>query len=290
MLNNLRELWKFRELLIILVRRDLKIRYKNSVLGFGWSLLNPLAQVLTITLVLKFLGAQGVTENYHAYVFCALLPWLFFSTATMDAGMSLVAFHDLLRRAYFPREALPLTTVAANFIHFLLAMGVFLVYETLNPLFWWVVDGKFNFPIQPTVVLTVIPMAGLFLLVSGIAMFISVWTLYFEDVRYLADSGMKILYWLVPVLYFPELILHRDPGGRGELIYTLYMLNPLSAFITSFKKLTLPPTKSPGGEWMTTPMGAQDWGFLGIAMVVSLVFFLLAHRYFNARKWKLAER
>jgi ABC-type polysaccharide/polyol phosphate export permease len=292
--TDLRELLKYRELLHILVQRDLKVRYKNSALGFGWSLVNPLAQVVIITIVIQFLMRVEI-KNYHAYVFCATLPWLFFSTALMDSSFSLVGCYNLIRRTYFARELVPISAVAANAVHFVLATGVFLLYMAAGSIFFWITRGVFDFSIQPTFFLILIPMAGLTLLVAGISFFLSVWTLAFEDVRYLLDSVLKILYWVVPVIYFPDVILHQVPGASGQLWYSLYMLNPLSAYITAFRKLTLAPTQllgagEPGQVIMTTPMGPSEWLFLGIALLTSLGVFLAGYRYFASRKWKLAER
>ena len=295
---DLRELWNYRELLLIFVQRDLKVRYKNSMLGFGWSLLNPLFQVLTITLVLQFLGVGQRQANYHMYVFCAMLPWLFFNTSTMDSTMALVSFHHLMRRTYFPRELAPIAVVIANLIHFGLATGVFLVYSLANSLFWWTVLGRLDIAIQPTVLLIPIPMLGLALLVTGVALFVSVWTLYFEDIRFILDSGMKILYWLVPVLYIGEQILLRDPWGRGKLLHTLYMLNPLAGLITGFQRLTMVPTKlervDPVTQQVlysiTARMDAAHWGFMFWGVAAAALVALAGHRYFTSRKWKLAER
>jgi ABC-type polysaccharide/polyol phosphate export permease len=289
MSEELRELWRYRELLFILVKRDLKARYKNSVLGFGWSLLNPLMQVITITFVIKFM-MQAKQPNFHAYVFCAMLPWLFFSTAIMDASPSLLYYFNLLRRTYFPRELIPLAAVLSNLVHFALATVVYLVYMAVLPLAWWGITGKLDWPLQATLVFIPIPMLGLVLLVMGIGMFTSVWTLYFEDMRFIADSGLKILYWLVPLMYYPDMIREHFQGKTGEVIYTLYMLNPLATYLTVFKKLTLAPAMMPGARSMTTPMGAEDWLFLAIAFIVSAVVALLGHRYFCAQQWKLAER
>jgi lipopolysaccharide transport system permease protein len=288
MRNDLRELWRYRELLFILVQRDLKVRYKNSVLGFGWSLVNPLVQVVTITLMLQFLS-NFKAESYHLYTFCAMLPWLYFSIGVLDASPSLLNYYELLRRTYFPREIIPLAAILANLVHFLLATAVFLVYAAGNALFFWAVRGSLQWPIEPTVLLTPIPILGLTLLVTGVGLFLAVWTLHFADVRFIADSLLKIVYWLVPVLYFADLIRER----KGPVLYTLYMLNPLSAFISSFRKLVLPPTKmtlGPETVLITTRMTAQDWGFLGLAFATSLCLALAGHRYFCAHKWSLAER
>lgn len=297
MWDELRELWRYRELLGILVQRDLKVRYRNSQLGFWWSLLNPLVQVLVITLVLQFLSVGARTKNYHAYVFCALLPWLFFQSGLMDASYSLILHHGLIRRTSFPREIIPLASLLGNLIHLLLATVVFLAYLAGVPVFWWLMSGSFDWAIQPTVFLTLIPLLGLFLLATGIGLVVSVWALYFEDVRFLLQNGLAVVYWLLPVLYFAELIPLKVPGEQGRLLHTVYMLNPLAAFVVSIRKLTLPTaeftiTVSPGRvlTGQTTAMAGEDWLFLAIALLLSAATALLGYRYFVARKWSLAER
>lgn len=283
--DSLRELWAYRELLLILVIRDLKVRYKNSFLGFGWSLLNPLLQVLIITLVVRFL-MDVRAPNYHAYVFCATLPWLFFNTGLLDAAPSLLMYREIIRRTYFPREIVPLSTVLSGMVHFILSTLVFILYMGANSLWWWSLSGRLEWPLQASVLLIPIPMLGLALFLGGLAFFISVWTLYFEDLRFILDSVMKIAYWLVPVLYFADIILRR----KGPIWYGAYMLNPVSAFINSFRKLALVPAVMPGDSNPTTPMGSADWFFTMIAFASSALLFILGYRYFCSRKWSLAER
>jgi ABC-2 type transport system permease protein len=290
MREELRELWRYRELLLMFVQRDLKVRYKNSVLGFGWSLINPLVQVLTIAFVIQFLMGSRV-ENYHAYLFCATVPWFFFNSGLLDSGQCLVFYYHLLRKTYFPREIMPLATVGANLVHFVLATTVFLVYMVVNALFWGAAGGKLQWPLLASTPLIVIPMLGLALLVAGLSFFISVWTLYYEDVRFLLDSLLKILYWMVPVVYFPDLILTNvGSPSTGRLLYHLYMLNPVASFITSFRKLALLPTRMPGQSFVTPEMQPAEWLHLGIAFAVSLLVFAAGYHYFCSRKWRLAER
>src|SRR5205085_4651949 len=140
-----------------------------------------------------------------------------------------------------------LSSVIANLIHFGLATVVFLVYMTANAVWWGSVNGRWDWPIPATVFLAPIPMAGLALLVTGVALFISVWTLYFEDMRYIADSGLKILNWLVPVIWFPDMLRHIS-RFNGEVAYRICMLNPLACFITVFRRLCLIPTTLQSGD------------------------------------------
>src|ERR1017187_4349351 len=127
MTNELRELFKYRDLLRQLVMRDLKVRYKNSVLGFFWSLANPMIQVATITIVFKYVMPLNI-PNYSAYLLVAFLPWMFFQMTLLDSSQVILLHRDLLRKVYFPREVLPLSVVVSNLIHFLLAMVIFFAY------------------------------------------------------------------------------------------------------------------------------------------------------------------
>lgn len=293
MLAELRELWRFRELLYILVQRDLKIRYKNSILGFGWSLINPLVQVVIIAVVMKFFLHVQV-RNYHAYLFCALLPWLFFQGTLMDTSISLIESDTLLRRIYFPREVLPLARVVANLIHFLLATGVFLVYIALMPLGWWAVTGRLDWALQPGFLLLPLLMVIEVFLVAGLSMVISVATLYYEDARHLLDNALKAFYWLVPVLYFADMLkdAHRL-GLPSAWLYRLYMANPLATVVAVFRKLTLPPFQKDlahGQPLHMTAMTGEDWALVGLAALTSLLIAIGGYAFFNARKWKLAER
>src|SRR3990172_686447 len=167
MLSELRELVRYRDLLAQLVVRDLKVRYKNSILGFFWSLASPLVQVATITVVVKYV-MQVEIPNYSAYLLVAFLPWMFLQMSLMDASQSVLAHHDLLKKVYFPREVLPLSMVIANLIHFLLALVVFFIYLLIihAPIVatWWLLP-----------VLVVIEL----LLVTGLSLFVSCMNVFY---------------------------------------------------------------------------------------------------------------
>src|SRR4051812_47917366 len=223
MLAELKELWRFRELLIILVKRDLYVRYKNTVFGFAWSLINPLLQVIVITVVLEYVMRIDV-PNYSAYIFCAFLPWSFFQLALLDSSTSLLFHERLIRKVYFPREVIPLSLVISNLIHFALATLVFLVFMALLPFVWLRTTGRFESALQPSLLLAPVVMGVEFLLVTGLAFFVSATNLFFEDVRYLLTVGLSILYYAVPVIYFPEFVAQSralgDLGPRWrDLIY-----------------------------------------------------------------------
>ncbi len=124
MAARLRELIRYRELIVNLTIRELKARYKSSVLGFFWSLLNPLGMMLVFTVVFTVMQPNNQIEKFPIFLLCGLLPWNFFSAGVMTGANSIVANGNLVKKVYFPREVLPIASVLANLVNFLLALIV----------------------------------------------------------------------------------------------------------------------------------------------------------------------
>jgi len=280
MLSELSELFRYRDLLFQLVARDLKVRYKNSVLGFFWSLINPLVQVATITIVVRYIMRVEI-PNYSAYLLVAYLPWMFFQMSLMDASQSVLMHHDLLKKVYFPREVLPLSMVVANLIHFLLALVVFFIYLLVlrAPIVatWWLVP--FLIAIE-------------FLLVAGLALFVSCLNVFYEDIKYIVSVVLNILFYLTPIIYMSEMVYNRLHAAGQDLLFSLYLLNPLNAIVVAFRKTLLPPYSVPPGR--STPFNLQDlpldYRLLAIAAAVSVLVAVFGYLYFNSRKWSFAEQ
>src|SRR2546421_6619324 len=124
MLEELRELWRFRYLLQMLVARELKVRYKNSVLGFAWSIVPPVLSVIVMTFAVT-VGLGHSPKHYSAYLLCGIIPWTFFSTAVLDASQSLLVNYGVIKKIYMPREIIPIAIVISNFVHFVLGWAVY---------------------------------------------------------------------------------------------------------------------------------------------------------------------
>lgn len=280
MLKELSELYKYRDLLMQLVVRDLKVRYKNSILGFFWSLANPLVLVATITVVVKYVMRVDI-PNYSAYLLVAYLPWMFFQMSLMDASQAVLMHHDLLKKVYFPREVLPLSMVIANLVHFLLAIVVFFIYLLI-----------IGTPIVSTWLLLPVLIVIEFLLVTGLAFFVSCLNVFYEDIKYIVSVLLNILFYLTPVIFLSEMIYTRLPAAKQEMLFALYQLIPLNAIVISFRKALLQPYSVP--PHVKTAFNIKDmpfnYEFLAIAGVVSLVIAILGYAYFNARKWSFAEQ
>ena len=286
MLAELRELYRFRELLWILVLRDLKVRYKNSALGFAWSLINPAVQVAVISFVVKYFMKVEV-PNLSAYVFCAFLPWSFFQLALLDTSHSLITNERLMKKVYFPREIIPLSLVLSNLIHLLLAILVFLVYLVL-----WI-----QAPLLPR--LAFIPFLILIelLLITGLSLMISAVSVFYEDVKYLMTVLLQVLYFAVPVMYFVEQVKNSTPNHDSHgLLFKVYMLNPLVTILTAFRTWMLQPIYiPPSGLSPLRSIGIQTssdvpMGYLLFTAVVSLTVAVVGYAVFNRMKWSFVER
>lgn len=283
MINELRELFKYRELIKQLVLRDLKVRYKNSALGFLWSLLNPLVQVATITIVMKFVMRIDI-PNYSAYLLVGYLPWMFFQMALLDSSQVILLHRDLLRKVYFPREVLPISVVIANLIHFLLALVIFFAYLVIYIHF--ILHGS---GLLITTLWLPILIAMQVLLIAGLAFFVSCLNVFYEDTKYMLMVTLNVMFYLTPVMYVSEMVYTRIPGAYRTLLYKLYMLSPVNMLTDAYRKTLLPSFcgGAPGHKMTSIPL---DYGMLAICAVICIGIAVAGYAFFNARKWIFAER
>jgi lipopolysaccharide transport system permease protein len=228
MVQHLSELLSFRDLIVNLVVRELKVRYKRSILGFLWTLLNPLGMMLVFTFVFTVLMPNNEIPNYPLFLLCGLLPWNFFSAGVMTSINSVVGNADLVKKVYFPREALPLSTVLANLVNFLLALvvlfAVMAVFKSrLSPWIW----------LLPVVIL----IQACFIL--GIAFVLSTVNVFYRDTLMIMDVVMLAWFFLTPVIY-PVAILPRSYEVFGHDINVqrwLYILNPMASLVAAYRDL-----------------------------------------------------
>lgn len=280
--NNLKELYKYRYLLYQLVLRDLKVRYKNSALGFLWSLFNPLLQVATITVVVKYIMRVDI-PNYSAYLLVAFLPWQFVLNGLLDSSDVLIHHRDMIKKVPFPREVLPLANVASNLIHFLLAMVIFIVYILV---YWIFFNGS---PMQLTFLwLPIIVIMQVFL-VGGLAMFVCSINAFFEDTKYILQALLNIGFYLTPIMYPVELVYNKLPEAHREILFKLYMLSPFTTLMDAYRKLLLPPFKGHVAGNMVESLPFNYVNF-GICFVICILIGILGYNFFNKRKHYFAER
>lgn len=283
MLAELKELWRFRELLLSLVQRELKIRYKNSFLGFFWSLINPLITVLVMTVVFKFF-LRSETPNLSAYILAAYLPFMFFQFAILDSAQSILSYLPLVRKIYFPREVLPLALIIANFFHFLLAIGVFLVYLFVV----YLLDPQIS-PFQWTLVLLPVVLVINLALATGLGLLVAALNTFYEDIKYLVSVILYLMFFLCPIMYFSENVRYAATG-KSDFVYMLYHLNPVAMLCTAYRKVMVAPQPVDlGKDGIVAPL-PLDWGLLGITALTSLFLLWLGYAVFNRLKWRFVER
>lgn len=284
MLADLKELWRFRELLVAMVERELRIRYKNSVLGFLWSLVNPLITVVVMTVVFKFI-MKNETPNYSAYILAAYLPFLFVNMAILDSSMSVLHSLPIIKKVYFPREILPIAAVISNFIHLLLALGVFFVYLFGLYALTGFADSPFTWRIVFLPVVLVLTMC----LVMGVSFLVSALNVFYEDVKYVIGVLLYLLLFLTPIMYFSETVWAAAQDQGQPLYFHLYHLNPLAVISTGFRRSLLPPVQVVSGNETLQPL-AFMWTEFAICAVICVGMLFFGYWVFNRMKWRFVER
>ena len=180
MLGQLREIFKFKNLTYNLVSRDLKVKYKGSILGFFWSLLNPLAMLIVYTVAFKYIIRIRV-ENFPLFFLCGFLPWTFLSLSLSMAVSSIKDNANLVKKVYFPREILPLSIVLSNLVQFLLTFII-------------LIPALLLFKIKLGLPLLYLPLIIIFHLAFtlGLSLFLSALNVFFSDIRHLLEIFLQI--------------------------------------------------------------------------------------------------
>ena len=188
MLSHFKQLIKYRTLIGALVVRHLSIRYRGSLLGFLWSLLNPLILMLVYTLVFSYY-MRFDQKNYSVFLFTGLLPWLWLSSALSEGTTSIVSSGHLITKSMFPPNILPFVSVVTNMIHYLLALPLLLIFMLFSrmPFHWTLLLVPFVILIQ-------------FTLSYGIALVLSSLNVKFRDIQHLVGNALTFLFFLCPIL------------------------------------------------------------------------------------------
>jgi lipopolysaccharide transport system permease protein len=287
MIDELRELLKYRELLATMVKRDLRVRYKNSIFGILWSFVNPLMMTLvTYVVFTKFVSNQP--HNYIAYYLAAYLPFTFFQSSILDASQSVLAAQPIVKKVYFPRELLPLSNVISNFFH--LCLGMVVLFIVLMLVF---IRDPREFPIQSSVILLPLLLAITFVLSLGLSLLVSALNTFYEDVKYMVSLLMYMLYFACPIMYFVEGVANSSINQTPPfIVYKLYNLNPIAALCIAYRNVILAPPQVPTHDDPSKfyPVVPLDWGYLGACAFFSFVFLILGYAVFNNLKWKFMER
>ena len=222
-MDELRTLYRYRQLLMALTARDLKARYRGSVLGFFWSLANPLLLLAVYTIVFTIFFPSNVVRPYPLFLFAGILPWTFFSAAILESTTSISSNAALIKKVMFPAEALPLVVVMSHLVHFLLALPVLMLAMLLFAL-----HGDIR--IQPTIALLPVLVVLQAIFVAGIAMCVASVSVLFRDLRDIIANLLQLGFFITPIIYLIDNITYRP-------LRALLRLNPMTPFVVSYQDI-----------------------------------------------------
>ena len=254
-MDTFKELYAYRQMIFSLVKKDLRGRYKGSVLGFLWTFINPLLQLVVYTIVFSFILKTNI-ERYYLYLFVALIPWIFFSSSITVGSASIVAQKDLIKKIYFPRMVIPISYVTSSFVNMLLCFIV--IFAVI------IVSGAgINF-----LALLTLPVIMLveYILALGMAMLTSAITVYFRDLEHILGIVTMAWMYMTPIMY--------DKSIVPENLMPIFNLNPMTHVIECYRAV-LYEKKIPD---LTTLLSAAGLGIL-ILIVGILVFNKLQKRF-----------
>lgn len=247
---NLPDLWQYRDLLYILALRDIKVRYKQTVLGAAWAIIQPLFTMLIFSVFFgRLAGIPSEGIPYPLFAYAGLLPWTFFSNAVTNSGNSLVGNSNLITKVYFPRMIIPMATVAAGLIDFVIAFGLLIVL-----MFYYGTGLSVSISMLPILVILTS------LLAIGIGMWMSALNVKYRDVRYALPFLIQLGMFASPIIYPSSLV----PEKWRWLVW----LNPIAGQIEAYRS-----------AFFGKPF---NWLALGISAIMT--FAILIYAAYNFRR------
>lgn len=254
---NLRDLWNYRDLLYILMMRDIKVRYKQTFLGAAWAIIQPLFTMLIFTLFFgKLAGMPSDDIPYPLFAYAGLLPWTFFSNAVTNSGNSLVGNAGLITKVYFPRMIIPISSVAAGLLDFTIAFGLLLVL-----MFYYGAGLYLNILLLPVLVILTA------LLAIGIGMWMSALNVKYRDIRYAMPFVIQLGMFATPIIYPASLV--------PEKWRWLMFLNPLAGLIEAYR-----------AAFFNKPF---NWLALAISAAITLAILFFAALMFKRMEKSFAD-
>lgn len=280
--EHIKAVWEFRELLVLLTRTELKVKYKNSALGFLWSMLNPALYLVVYYIVFQLILGSGI-PNFAIFLLSGLLIWNLFSVALPGAAGSMVGSSAIVKKVSLPREILVLAPVGAGLIHFFLQtivlLGALVLFQhNIGWEYVWLLPFA---------------LAVLLLFTSGLGIFLSAVNVYLRDTMHFLELLLLAWFWMTPIVYPFRLI--ADKGGWAA---TLYKANPILWIVLPFQRAIYnepAPTTVTNGVTTTTnilPTGVGPWWYferIAIVGVLSVIITLLAIKYFARVEGNIAE-
>jgi lipopolysaccharide transport system permease protein len=254
---NLVELWEYRELLLAFCVRDIKIRYKQTVLGAAWAILQPLVTMLIFSIIFgRLAGIPSDGFPYPVFVYSGLLPWMLFSNAISSSSGSMVGSAHMVSKIYFPRVVIPFSAVGSGLVDFTVSACILLLLMFVYDVPWtW------------QLIMTPVLLTGVILVALGVGTALSALTVSYRDFRYVVPFMVQIWMYLTPVVY--------PLGFIPEKWRWLLYLNPLTGYIEGFRSVFL----------------GKPFDFVGIssAVILTMFVFLGGLKYFRKVEQRFAD-
>jgi len=263
---NLRDLWVYRELVLFLTWRDVLVRYKQTVLGAAWAVIQPVIQMIVFTVI--FSNAAGFSSEgvpYPIFNFTALLPWGLFSKAMNDAGRSLVTNRNMITKIYFPRLTIPVASVLAGMVDF--GIG-FIVYILIILYYNFAPSSSYTFKITPAFL--TLPLFIILALIAtlGVSLWLSAMNVIYRDVGHILPFLTQIWFFLTPIVY--------SASSVSTKWQVLYALNPLTSVVEGFR-------------WSLLGIHSLPWQVLAISAAVAVFLLITGLFYFRNMERTFAD-
>jgi len=268
--QGIRDIVGQRELLVLLVRRELKARYKDSTLGLAWGLLRPIATLLIYYVALgKFLGAARSVPAFAIFIYTGLTAWTLFSEIVLVGTGSIVANAGLIKKVYLPREVFPLSVVGSALFNFAIQLAILIAATA--------VTGQF--PLGGRWLYFFLALAVIVVHATAFALLLSAINVYLRDVQHLVEIVLMVLFWASPTVYSWKLVHNELHGGTLE---SLYLSNPVTLAVLGFQR-----TFWVAGD--AQPFPPHVGALLGLYLAAGLVFLWLAQRTFARLQSNFAQ-
>jgi ABC-2 type transport system permease protein len=271
--SSLRDIWHHRELLGLLVRREIRARYKDSSLGLAWSLVRPLTQLLIYYFAIgQILGVARNVPSFAIFVFVGLTTWSLFTETVSASTTSIVTNSGLVKKVYLPREIFPLASVGGALFTFAIQFGILLIATA--------VIGEF--PLSPTVAIVPLAFVTLLVFATAIGLLLSAVNVYLRDVQHLVEVLLTVLFWASPIVYSFSFV---HDALHGNWLEQLYIANPITISILGMQQ----------GMWVAgASSGAYNWPpdvapRLLITLAVSFILLFIAQRVFDRLQGNFAQ-
>ena len=250
-------LYDYRELLKTSISKDIRGKYKNSILGVMWSFLNPLLQIAVYALVFPLLMRGGGIENYTVFICCGLIPWTFFSTAISRTSFTIIENGNIVKKVYFPREILPISVVTSEAVNFIISTIIIIVFVL-----------GYGVGISKYIIFYPIVLLIQYFLLIGISFIVSSVTVYFRDLQHFIGIALQLLFYATPIVYSIQTI--------PEQYRWILKINPMTYIIEGYRDIFY-------NQCM------PDMKMLGIVLAIGIATWIIGYIIFNKLQKKFAE-